>query len=196
MPSRRAKTLNDDELYQVLEWIDLFSRHRLRDTAMVLLSFKAALRACEIGGLSWCDVLTPSGTIAADIYVPDNIAKNGKGRAIPMNPLLSEALSLLYTALPPHRRRPDLPVIQGPKQPRMSPNNVQKQLATIYHKAGFTGVTSHSGRRTCLTRMAQVANLHGCSLYDVQDIAGHSDISTTETYVESSPHLRKLMGVI
>ena len=56
----------------------------------------------------------------------------------------------------------------------------------IYQDAGLTGASSHSGRRTLLTNLARRCAQAGASLRDVQRIAGHADLGTTERYVEPS----------
>ena len=57
-------------------------RYALRNGVMVLLSFKAGLRACEMAGLDWAMVLEPDGKIGSAMLFADGIAKNGRGRHI------------------------------------------------------------------------------------------------------------------
>ena len=54
-----------------------------RDRAMILLSGKAGLRACEIAGLDWSMVLDAQGHVSGTIQVRDVIAKKRGGRRIP-----------------------------------------------------------------------------------------------------------------
>src|SRR5262245_49009869 len=71
-------------------------RHGLRNRAIIGLSFKAGLRACEIAGLEWRMVLDPGGKIASSIHVAGDIAKNGRGRRIPLHPELKSTLLRLH----------------------------------------------------------------------------------------------------
>jgi hypothetical protein len=66
-----------------------------RDRAMILLSIKAGLRACEIAGLDWSMVLDAQGRVSGTINVRDVIAKKRGGRRIPMHPDLRCALEHL-----------------------------------------------------------------------------------------------------
>jgi integrase len=62
---------------------------------------------------------------------------------------------------------------------------------------GFGGASSHSGRRTFLTKAARRCIEAGGSLRDVQQLAGHSTLSMTQKYIEgSSEAKRKLVNLI
>jgi integrase/recombinase XerD len=54
---------------------------------------------------------------------------------------------------------------------------------TIYDELGLEGCSSHSGRRTFITRAARSVHKVGGSLKDVQELAGHSSLTTTEAYI-------------
>jgi integrase len=139
----------------------------LRNQIMVLLSFKAGLRACEIAGLTWSMVLTPRGKIAASITVAGTIAKNGRGRRIPMHPELVPALTLLH-------RRQGQPV-SGPVIPsqrggsHMRPRSVVNWFGALYAELELYGCSSHSGRRTFITGAARAITKAGGSLRDDYD---------------------------
>ena len=49
--------------------------------------------------------------------------------------------------------------------------------------AGIAGASSHSGRRTLITRLAE----RGVDLKAIAQIAGHTSIRTTAMYVEANP---------
>ena len=57
--------------------------------------------------------------------------------------------------------------------------------------------SSHSGRRTFITRAAKKVVEAGGSLRDVQQLAGHSSLQTTQRYIEGdSEAKRKLVDLI
>ncbi len=156
-------------------------RHAARDTALVLLSFKAGLRACEIAGLDWTMVLGASGKLASHLAVAASIAKNGSGRRIPLNPDLSRALVALHRSCGCPR---DGPVIRSERGRHMHPRSIVNWFAGVYAALALDGCSSHSGRRTFITRTARLLPKAGGSLRDVQELAGHRSLTTTERYIE------------
>lgn len=67
-------------------------RYAIRNKVIISLSFKAGLRACEIAGLEWGMILGVSGRVGSSILVADGIAKNGRGRRVPVHPELKSQL--------------------------------------------------------------------------------------------------------
>ena len=72
---------------------------------------------------------------------------------------------------------------------------VLKFLTGTYRTLGFAGCSSHSGRRTFITKAAKSCSLVGASLKDVQELAGHSDLKTTARYINACEDAqRQLVG--
>ena len=66
-----------------------------------------------------------------------------------------------------------------------------------YSDLGFIGCSSHSGRRTFITNLAKSVSLVGGSLRDVQSLAGHSNLQTTQRYIEADTDCqRKLVDLV
>ena len=178
MPSR-AKVLAAAELRRVLAHVRCTSQPN-RNAGIVLLSFHAGLRACEIAGLTWSAVLRPDGRLAQTIQIPGSIAKNGKARCLPMHKQLREALEQLQCNEP----EANGPIIRSQRGGHMTPRGVVNWFAQLYAELGLEGCSSHSGRRTFITNAAKLVSKAGGSLRDVQELAGHSALATTERYIE------------
>ena len=203
----QAKTLTPEQVKQVVAAVVAESNRPAIDRVVFALSFRAGLRACEMAGVRWRDVLDGGGdgVIAPGKmwHVPDNVAKKGAGRRIPMHPDLHAALVAARATLPAEATTPEKTVVlrsvpfTGEIDPRWrgtTANTLQKYISRRFRAAGAVGCSSHSGRRTFITELARRANKHGCSLRDVQKIAGHSSISTTERYVDLSEGVGDLVG--
>ncbi len=69
---------------------------------------------------------------------------------------------------------PSLPLFQTQRKQRLSANVMQKWFRDLYDKAGIHGASSHSGRRTFITRLIE----HGADIKEVSKLAGHASIMT------------------
>lgn len=175
-----AKVLEADDVCRVLAHVKK-QRHPIRNNVIVLLSFKAGLRACEIAGLDWTMVLQTDGKVSDSITVSKDIAKNNSGRCIPLNEELSKALSKLHR----HMGKPHIgPVIQSERLRPMTARSIVNWFAGTYAALQLNGCSSHSGRRTFITGAARALSQTGGSLRDVQELAGHRALTTTERYIQ------------
>jgi len=64
-----------------------------------------------------------------------------------------------------------------------SANSLAQTFALLYAGAGLAGASSHSGRRTFLTSLAN----KGTAIHILKTLAGHRNITTTAAYLYSSP---------
>ena len=79
----------------------------------------------------------------------------------------------------------------------MDANSVVHWFQRLYSALGFDGCSSHSGRRTFVTNAAKKATLVGGSLRDVQELAGHASLQTTQRYIQGDTEAkRKLVNLI
>jgi integrase len=79
----------------------------------------------------------------------------------------------------------------------MCPNSIVCWFKALYNGLGFGGCSSHSGRRTFITETTRRVHEAGGSLRDVQLLAGHRSLLTTQAYIEgSSSARRKLVALL
>ncbi|MBX8802008.1 tyrosine-type recombinase/integrase [Pseudochrobactrum asaccharolyticum] len=188
---RQARTITTAQFHQALNTaVNL--RHPHRNKATLLLSFKAGLRAGEIAQLDWRMLLDANGKLGTTLNLPGIITKSGRARRIPIHPDLRKALLKLYRITGPLG-----PVILSERGKAMSAKSVVNWFKNIYDNTGLEGCSSHSGRRTFVTNAARLIHKAGGSLRDVQLLAGHQSIITTQRYIDGdSDAQRKLVSLI
>jgi integrase len=190
MLRKRAKILSDDNIRDLLAFTTL-TRYPIRNRVMVLLSVKAGLRAGEIANLTWAMVTDPVGEIGTVIALEDRIAKKKSGRVIPLHPDLRDALTALRNVTG------NGPVIRSERNSPMAPVSIVNWFTIAYQGIGLVGCSSHSGRRTFVTRAARLVHTAGGSLWDVQILAGHRSIQTTQGYIDGDTDVqRRLVALI
>jgi len=178
MRGQPAKTLGGDEVRCALV-LARRSRMPARNTVMILLTVQAGLRACEVARLTWAMVTDARGAVGLTIELPARAAKKGGGRRIPLHPQLRKALIALRGGSSGAG-----PVVRSERGGPMTPDSVVNWFARLYARLGLEGCSSHSGRRTFVTRAARMVAKAGGSLRDVQELAGHRSIKTTQGYIE------------
>ncbi len=194
MVGRQAKILSPRSVRRLLQAARR-GRFPERDQLIVLLAARAGLRACEIARLTWSMVLDANGEIASSIDIRAAIAKRGSGRRVPMHRDLRRAL-IAYRA-----RQSEVSanavVIRSLRGDAMRPNSIVNWFITACREAKLEGCSSHSGRRTFITSAARRAHWAGASLRDVQMLAGHRSIETTQSYIDGdSQAQRRLVAMI
>ena len=179
----QARALNTAEMEQVLAHVNA-GRHAHRNRCFILLTHLAGMRVGEVASLRWIDVLTADGHIKEEIRLLPEMTKGKHARTVFISTRLREELQR-YADI--YRRSAPLecPLFYSQKDARkgFTANSLTQTVAKLYRGAGLDGATSHSGRRTFLTNLAN----KGTAIHLLRTLAGHRSISTTATYLYSSP---------
>jgi len=192
---KQAKIISDKQVRAVPAELDT-RRYPLRDRLIFMFSLKAGMRAKEIASVTWEMVVDAEGEIADVVALENRAAKGKSGRVIPMHPDLKAALVALQRERG-DKVRPDLPVIHSERDRGLSPGAVAVWFHRLYGSLGMIGCSSHSGRRTFITRAARKISEVGGSLRDIQVLAGHASLGTTARYIESDHDAqRKVVALI
>lgn len=180
---KQARVLTDKELRTVLNGTKL-TRYTQRNRLMVMLSYCAGLRACEIASLRINDVMGSDGEAKHTVLL-ERWQTKGKQR---QEAVISEKLRKEITQYVREYRRyaaENAPLLVSQKGGAFSSQTIQQVFRQLYKQVGMDGASSHSGRRTMLTKLAE----RGVHARVIQQIARHSSLSTTQRYIDVSPHL-------
>lgn len=186
---KQAKPLSDAQQKSVLNFLKSRAT-RQRDVVMFLLSVDAGLRAKEIAALDWSMITDAEGELTDAIRLHDRASKGKSGGVIYLSARLRVALSEF--AIQPDREGP---VVRSSRGNAISAPVVTNWFWHLYRQLGMEGCSSHSGRRTAITRWARKISSVGGSLRDVQALARHSSLQMTQRYIEvSEDACRKVVG--
>ncbi len=148
----------------------------LRDQALFTLLYGAGLRLGEALSLRWKDLaqgerLTVTG-------------KGSKQRSVPLLPIVRESLEKYRRAAPAAGGAGD-PVFIGARGGKLNPAVAERQLRQVRRLLGLPdNVTPHALRHSFATHLLA----SGADLRSLQELLGHSSLSTTQLYtrIESS----------
>jgi integrase len=185
---KQAKILTKGQIEAVMGFLNS-TRYPERNKVIFLLSVRAGLRAKEIACLKWEMLTDAEGELGSAIHLVDEASKGRSGRVIPLNKELFAALKTFRASQT--RLRPSPYLIATERTTKTSPAAIANLFAAWYRSLGFTGASSHSGRRTAITGWARRISNVGGSLRDVQLLAGHSALSTTQRYIEADGNAQR-----
>jgi integrase/recombinase XerD len=120
------------------------------------------------------------------IELQDWAAKNRHGRSIPIHPDLWGALSDWFEQTNNYGR-----IVRSERGGPMTATSIVNWFAGAYRAIGVKGCSSHSSRRTFITRAARLVHGAGGSLRDVQLLGGHQSIQTTQGYIDGHSDVQR-----
>ena len=161
------------------ELVEEFSRDPVVDNLTWALSHYGALRVSEIAHLRLDSIYDPVGNVRNHIRIAPHTTKGSRGRTIPMAPMIKRRFLEFLDVYPDAEW-----VARSPRNGRqMNPAALQARMDRRYRDIGFVGCSSHTGRATCITELARMANYYRGTLRDVQIFAGHKRLETTASYL-------------
>jgi integrase/recombinase XerD len=187
---KQAKILNRKQIELISAYLGS-KRNGIRNETMFLLSVRAGLRAKEIANITWSMITDANGELG-DFINLTNIASKGKsGRVIPINKQLKSKLTELYTYEKSYFRHDiNSRIVRTERVDATSAQTIVNMFQGWYIDLGLIGCSSHSGRRTFITNAAKKISTVGGSLRDVQFLAGHTSLQTTQRYIEGDSEAR------
>lgn len=144
-----------------------------RDAAVMALLYGSGLRISEALGLKRREV--------PKVGEGDVLIVTGKGNKTRMVPVLQNVLALVqeYVAMCPHALPPDGPIFVGARGGPLSPRIIQLAMERLRGALGLPdSATPHALRHSFATHLLS----RGGDLRAIQELLGHSSLSTTQIY--------------
>ena len=173
----QASTLSDAQIKRAVRFCQT-RRYVTRDTTILLLSLHTGLRAKEIASLCIGDVYDEEGIPRTQFTLSKSQTKGSRTRVVFVNRQLTQQLAT-YKAW---RNSTDAvaPLFASQKGGGFSANTMCQLFLNIYKACGLSDASSHSGRRTFITRLANA----GVGVRVLAELAGHSSIAVTQRYID------------
>lgn len=153
-----------------------------RDQALFELMYGCGLRVSEVVKLNWGDI----GFDQHQIQVRNS--KRGKSRIVPFAQAVGEVLQKYKSELKDHG--PEASVFKNVKGKRITTRGVQYLLQKLLQRLPKSlHLTPHSFRHGYATHLLN----RGADLRSIQELLGHSNLSTTERYTKVGlTHLKEV----
>ena len=180
LPRRLPSFLPKDESKDLFDGPRDDSAAGRRDRALLELLYASGLRVAECCGLDREDLDRHHGTVRV-------LGKGGKERVVPVGDAALEAIDAYLAA---RRGGTGGPLFQNARGGRLTTRSVHRIVRRRARAAGLTRrVTPHTLRHTFATHLLG----EGADLRLIQELLGHSRLSTTQRYTHVSPeHLMKV----
>lgn len=177
----QAKTLTQAELRQVLGYIATKHKHAARNRTMLLMTHWAGLRVGEVAALKISDVANSDGTVKDEVRLTAQQTKGNHARTVYLGAKIRKELCHYIATI--NTTDKSKPLFYTQKRAGFNANTLTQHFFYLYKSAGVEGGSSHSGRRSYLTGLAD----KGISIHILKSLAGHRSIATTAKYLYSSP---------
>lgn len=147
----------------------------LRDEALFTLIYGAGLRISEALSVTAIS-LSQGGRLVVT-------GKGNKQRSIPLLPIIQEALAR-YRAACPYAKSDHEPLFVGARGECLNPAVAQRNMRILRRQLGLPdSVTPHALRHSFATHLLA----SGMDLRSLQELLGHSSLSTTQLYTQIDP---------
>lgn len=181
-----AKILTTSEFRQLIKVVSA-SNHGLRNATILILSHYLGLRASEIAALKIEDVSDINCRIKSELSLIASYTKGNVHRDISLQH--TKVRSSLEVWIKFRKEDDNIfslksPLFASQKGGAFSANSMVRMINNLYQNSGLQGCSSHTGRRTMITKLAT----KGIDINSIRVIAGHQSITTTQRYIDHNPN--------
>ena len=182
--AKQAKTLTQAEIRRVLDYIAT-RKHSIRNRALLMITYLSGMRVGEVASLRYKDVVDTEGNIRDEIRLSAEQTKGNEARIVFVSDKLKKELQNYANTYTPVNTA--CKFIYSQKGNGYNANTLTQFYHHLYKRSGINGASSHSGRRTFITNLAN----KGISVRVLASLAGHKNISTTQCYIDVNDDMKR-----
>jgi integrase/recombinase XerC len=172
LPQKLPKPLYEKQALAVIKKEEGESWVETRDRALFTLLYGSGLRIAEATALDIGDIPKDNFLIVT--------GKGGKQRQVPILDIVLETIEDYLNACP-YPKTPDRAIFLGSQGKRLNQGVAQKAMRNLRIELGLPETaTPHALRHSFATHLLQ----NGANLREIQEMLGHSSLSTTQRYTE------------
>tara|TARA_B100000963_G_C22576561_1_gene648721 strand:+ start:398 stop:865 length:468 start_codon:yes stop_codon:yes gene_type:complete len=146
-----------------------------------MLSFLSGMRACEIANLRVSNVVGEQNEVLDVIVLDKTQTKGNKRQSVVVSKQLKKEVLRFITKFPSVLKHKEGFLLKTQKG-NFNSQTIQNLFRNLFELANIQQASSHSGRRTYITKLAENA----VAVPIIQKLARHSSLSTTQRYIEVS----------
>ena len=184
--SKQAKTLNSDEIRKVLDYVAT-RKHSERNRAMIFTIFNTGMRVSEVANLRFKDVVDSEGAVKREIRLSAEDTKTKEARIVFVNDKLHKELTRYVKLYKPLNTNVKFFYSQKRASDGYSPNTLAQFFHYLFNRAGIAGASSHSGRRSFITNLAN----KGVGVRVIMGLSGHRALSSVQCYIDCNDDMKR-----
>ena len=184
--AKQAKTLTQAEIRRVLDYIAT-RKHSIRNRALLMTTYLSGMRVGELSSLRYKDIVDAEGNIRNEIRLSAEQTKGNEARVVFVSEKLRKELERYTQIYKPKDSNLKFFYSQKADSDGFTANTLTQFFHYLYKQSGIDGASSHSGRRTFITNLAN----KGISVRVLASLAGHKNISTTQCYIDVNDEMKR-----
>ncbi len=184
--SKQAKTLSNDEIRKVLDYVST-RKHSERNRAMIYTIFNTGMRVSEVANLRFKDVVDGEGAVRREIRLSAEDTKTKEARIVFVNDKLHKELTRYVNLYKPLNANVKFFYSQKRASDGYSPNTLAQFFHYLFNRAGIAGASSHSGRRSFITNLAN----KGVGVRVIMGLSGHRALSSVQCYIDCNDDMKR-----
>ena len=184
-PEKLPDVLSIDQVCSLLDGMPFVTPLEIRDATILEVLYGCGLRVSELVGLDLDRVRFDEGTLRV-------LGKGSKERLVPFSGLAIERVRVYLQDSRPYltcsKAHPSPALFLNARGGRLSRQSVHKVVEKAGLRIGIKNLHPHTLRHSFATHLLE----GGADLRSIQEMLGHSDISTTQIYTHvQTAHLRE-----